>query len=658
MIDINETIDGAEEFHDPLEGLVERTKTDPGAPFTPEALEALSALRKNDRAAFEKLRARLKEEAGCRVKALDEALAESHGGSGHKPTQADILVDLAQVAELFHTDGGAGFADIEVDGHRETWPLGSKGFRMWLTRLFFEGTGGAPSSEALKSATTVLEARAQFDAPERIVYLRAGEADGRIYLDLCNKTWQAVEIDSTGWRVVDRPPVRFRRAKGMLPLPIPAEGGLIGELRPYINVRSDADFILVVAWVLAALRPRGPYPNLAPLGEQGTAKTTAATLLRMLVDPNVVRTRALPRDDHNLFVAANSVHVLPFDNVSYLPDWLSDAFCRLATGGGYSTRELYTNEDEIQFNVVRPVMINGIEEIITKPDLAERAIPLTLAVIPEDKRRPEAELFAAFAADQPRILGALLDAVATGLRRLPEVRSKLKNLPRMADFALWASACETAFWEEGAFMKAYADNIAGAVETILYHNTVATAVRDFMTLQSPATTWKGTATNLLDLLGRVAGEKATKSKFWPTDGARLSGKLRRAATFLRKVGIEVSLDERTNQRRDITITVLFEPQKEEHPAPQTPMSDARANANGGAGIDAASASTNAAASVSDEIIGRLAYAYRKEAERQYEQTGAVDFANLDARFIKRLAAAGPPELAEAVLARVKKMLSA
>jgi hypothetical protein len=279
--------------------------------------------------------------------------------------------------------------------------------------------------------------------------------------------------------------------------------------------------------------------------------------------------------------------------------------------------------------------------------------------IPEDKRRPEEELLAEFMADQPRILGALLDAVATGLRRLPEVRSQLKNLPRMADFALWAAACETAFWEASTFMKAYADNIAGAVEIILRFNTVATAVREFMAMQQPETTWTGTATDLLDLLGRVAGEKVTRTKFWPTDGARLSGRLRRVATFLRKVGIDINLDERTNQKRDITITVL--PEKvapADDPRPARASFDKRSGANGGADVDVISVSANAAASVDDEIISRLADAYQKEAERRYDRTGAVDFAELDARFLKRLTTAGPPELAEAVLARVKKMLSA
>jgi hypothetical protein len=290
---IAETIDDAEEVRDPLEGLVEKTRADPGAPFSPEVMERLAALKKDDRAAFEKLRAQLKG-AGCRVTALDEALAEENGDLGGRgPTQADILLDLAQEASLFHTADDTCFADLDINGHRETWPIRSKGFRRWLVRQFFEKTDGAPNSDALAAALNVIEAKAHFDAPERIVHIRVGGLDGRIYLDLCDETWRVVEIDGAGWRVIDTPPVRFRRAAGMLPLPIPVAGGSIDDLRPYLNVRSDTDFILVVAWELAALRDRGPYPVLTVFGEHGTAKSTAAKMLRSLIDPNTAPLRTL-----------------------------------------------------------------------------------------------------------------------------------------------------------------------------------------------------------------------------------------------------------------------------------------------------------------------------------------------------------------------------
>ncbi len=298
---IAEAIVAAEDIPDPLDDLVEKSAADPGAAFMPEVLERLAALKKNDRAAaFEKLRSQLKK-SGCRVTALDEAIAEESGDMGGRgSTQADILIDLAQTTELFHAPDGTGFADLDINGQRETWPIRAKGFRRWLARCFFEMTRGAPSSEALQSALNVTEAKAHFDAPERVVHVRVGGLDGKLYLDLGDETWRAVEIDAAGWQVIDNPPVRFRHASGMLPLAIPVPGGSVKTLCSFLNVQSDTDFILVVAWALAVLRNRGPYPVIVPSGEQGLAKSTFSAILRALLDPNTATLRALPREDRDL----------------------------------------------------------------------------------------------------------------------------------------------------------------------------------------------------------------------------------------------------------------------------------------------------------------------------------------------------------------------
>jgi hypothetical protein len=528
-------IDAAEDICDLLEGLVERTATDLGAPFAPDVLERLAALKKSDRAAFQSLRGQLKK-AGCRVTALDEAIAEENGDMGRRgPTQADILIELAQSVELFHAPDGTGFADLEINGHRETWPIRAKGFRRWLARRFFEVTRGAPSSEALQSALNVIEAKAHFDAPERAIHIRIGGLDGRLYLDLGDATWRAVEIDTTGWRVIETPPVRFRRAAGVQSLPTPERGGSVEMLRPFLNVQTDTDFVLVVAWALAVLRNRGPYPVIVLSGEQGSAKSTFSAILRALLDPNTAPLRALPREDRDLFIAANNGHVLAFDNVSGLPAWISDTLCRLATGGGFAVRQLYTDQDEVLFDASRPVILNGIEDIVTRPDLADRAVFLTLYPIPEDRRRPEAELWATFEVQRARILGVLLDAVAHGLERLPETR--LEKLPRMADFALWVTACETALWPAGTFWSAYCGNRDDVVEDVIDADPIAAAVRAVMATR---TEWTGTASDLLGALAEAAGERAAKSKTWPDSPRTLSGRLRRAATFLRKIGIEIS----------------------------------------------------------------------------------------------------------------------
>jgi hypothetical protein len=553
---IHKLVDDSEELKDPLDGLVEKTATDPGVAFTPEAIERLAALKKDDRAAFEALRAKLKQ-AGCRVTELDEAIAEESGDVGGRgPTQADILIGLAQSAELFHTPDGTAFADLTINNHRETWAIRNKGFRRWLAHRFFETTGGAPNSEALQAVLNVLEAKANFSAPERAVHVRVAGLDDRLYLDLGDPTWRVVEIDVTGWRVVDIPPVHFCRASGMQSLPTPKPGGSVKALRRFLNVRSKADFVLAVSWLLAALRNHGPYPVLVLSGEQGTAKSFFSAILRALVDPNTAPLRALPREDRDLFIAASNSHVLAFDNVSGLPGWISDTLCRLATGGGFAVRQLYSDRDEILFDATRPVILNGIEDIVAKPDLADRAVFLTLEPIPERRRRPEAALWATFEAERPGILGALLDAVVEGLKRLPKTR--LRQLPRMADFALWATACEPALWRAGTFRSAYRGNRDEAVESVIDADPIAVAVRAIMATRPE---WAGTASNLLGTLAELAGERAAKSKAWPDSPRALAGRLRRAATFLRKIGIGIAFGREGHAgARTISITTNPVPQ--------------------------------------------------------------------------------------------------
>jgi hypothetical protein len=403
-----------------------------------------------------------------------------------KKKQADHLVELAAAASLFHKPDSNGFADIVIDGHRETWPIRSKGFRRWLSRQYYGATESAPNSEAMQSALNIIEAKAHFDGPERKVFVRVGGYDGRVYLDLADSHWRAIEIGEDGWHLCDEPPVRFRRAPGMQPLPVPTRGGSVHNLLPLLNLRHDSDFVLVTAWLCAALCDTGPYPVLVLSGEQGSAKSTFASILRSLIDPNTAPLRALPREDRDLFIAANNGYVLTFDNVSGLPAWISDTLCRLATGGGFAVRQLYTDQDEVLFDACRPIVLNGIEDIVSRPDLADRAIFLALDPIAEDLRKPARQIMTDLEQCRSAILGALLDAVSHGLRYLPDVR--LSRLPRMADFARWGAACEGVMWPPGTFTAAYAANLDDAVVGVIEADLVATTIQQFMQTR---TEWGG-----------------------------------------------------------------------------------------------------------------------------------------------------------------------
>jgi phage/plasmid primase-like uncharacterized protein len=468
-----------------------------------------------------------------------------------KKPQAQILLEIAEAnVELFHAPDDTAYVDINVNGHRETCPIKSKAFRLWLTRRYYEARRGAPNAEALQSALAVLEAKARFAGDERDVHVRLGRVGDRLYLDLGNPSWRAVEIDSDGWRIVAEPPIRFRRPKGMLALPEPKRGGDLKELRRFLNIRRDDDFILVVAWIVAAFRDIGPYPVLVLVGEHGTAKTTLCKILRALLDPRTPPLRSLPREERDLYISATNQLIVAIDNVSTLPLWLSDAFCRIATGGGFGTRSLFTDDEEMLFDVMRPQILNGIEDFAVRPDLADRALAISLATIPETERRSERELLADYQREQPLLLGALMTAVSVGLRNLPNV--KLTAKPRMADFAEWIVACEPALpWPGESFIRAYAGNQEAIVETTLQADPFATAIRSFMESRDQ---WEGTATQLLDALNKTVNETTQRAKIWPKAASVLGNRLRRIAPDLRKVGIEANPDRGNGKQRTIFLS--------------------------------------------------------------------------------------------------------
>ena len=208
----------------------------------------------------------------------------------------------------------------------------------------------------------------------------------------------------------------------------------------------------------------------------------------------------------------------------------------LTSGGAFSTRRLFTDQDEILFAAARPVILNGIEDVITRPDLADRAILLMLAPIAERQRRPEHALLREFELARSHILGALLDAAAHGLQMLPRVR--LQHLPRMADFALWATACESAFRPARTLETAYSNNRRDAIENMVDGDSVAACVRELMTDRAQ---WTGSASDLLQVGMNIGGNAraAWIRSGWPRSPRALAGRLRRAQTPLRALGIEI-----------------------------------------------------------------------------------------------------------------------
>jgi hypothetical protein len=296
---------------------------------------------------------------------------------------------------LFHTPDRRAYADLFVEGCRQTWAVKSSRFRFEYMRYVDRqlkqmldaepemavALKGSLSKSAVNAAIDHFEGKAIVSHIERDVHLRVASDSGDLFVDCCDRGWCAIRITGAGWKVIEAPTaVRFRRTNGMLALPVPQRGTSIEELRPFLNV-SDGDFVLVAAFILAALRDRGPYPILVLTGEQGSAKSSFARIVRSLIDPSSVPLSSLPPSSRDLFIAANNQHVLSFENLSKLTNNMSDNLCRLATGGGFRIRTVYKDSDETLFDASRPIILNGISNFVTRGDLQDRAIVLPLAPI-------------------------------------------------------------------------------------------------------------------------------------------------------------------------------------------------------------------------------------------------------------------------------------
>ena len=341
-----------------------------------------------------------------------------------------------------------------------------------------------------------------------------------------------------GWRILDKSPVAFIRTGSMQSLPEPVQGGgSVDPLWKLLNV-TEAQRPLVAGALLSYFHPCGPYFVTNFVGEQGTAKSCAARIVRKLVDPNENPLRSPPKEERDLLAQAASNRCVALDNLSSLPTWLSDALCRLATGGGHSARTLYTDLDEISLAVKRPVILNGIEDVAARPDLAERTLQIELEEIPPGKRMTEKVLDQIFAAQRPVIFTAILDALVCALREFPSVA--LDSLPRMADAALFATAGETAFgWKRGTFIAAYQKNLnEGALASVEAH-PVGVAIRQLLEKQNR---WSGEPAQLLQTLNSLVSNDQRHAESWPENARSLGHCLRRLAPALRRAGIPFKRD--------------------------------------------------------------------------------------------------------------------
>jgi hypothetical protein len=455
------------------------------------------------------------------------------------PTQAAVLVRLAEEQyRLLGSDDGRLYA-VRHSGPNIALLLHGKGtLRAQLAASYADAyRGRVPAASALTDALTVLEGRAARKEPEPVC-LRLAWNEGRVVLDLGTPDGRCALAGPGGWSREPRSPVIFRRTKLTSPIPDPIhDGNGLDKLRGLLNA-EEKEFRLIVGWLVAALIPDIPHPIMALRGEQGSAKSSTAKMLVDLIDPSPAPLRSVPRDIKQWAVSASASWAVALDNVSAVPGWLSDTLCKAVTGDGYIDRVLYSDDDVTVLAFRRVLLMTSIDPGTLAGDLAERLLVIELQPITDTGRRPDVEVRAAYAEARPAILASLLDLLALVLAKLPGL--SMDRMPRMADFARVLKAVDTVQrWTTlDDYLNAETDVTADVLEGDIFANAV-------ITLANRAGDWQGTAT---DLLAAVVTPDP-RPKEWPKDATRASGRLKRLATALRAVGIEVTETRSTDRNR-------------------------------------------------------------------------------------------------------------
>lgn len=465
---------------------------------------------------------------------------------------ATRMVEAAyQIADLV-SDGQFGYAVVPVNGRREVHRLESTAFRHWLRGLTHRPGHSLPNGASVKEAIETLLGIALVQGKRVTPCIRIAGDENRIYIDLGSPAWNCVEITCDGWKVIPHPKdVYFIRPSDMGELPEPERGGNFDELRKFVNVGSMDDFRLLQVFLLAAHQPKGPYVQLACIGEPGSCKTTNSRVVKSFVDPStppknstgIVSLARKPSNPDDIFVMAAHARLVTMDNVSTISNELSDALCVLATGGVWKTREFYTNFGEASLDVSAPLVLNGIGNPIRRSDLGERCI--VLESTKPSKVIDETDLWRLFEMERPKLLGAMYSALSAALEHRHSVR--LPVHPRMVAFVRLGLAAQVALgWKED-FVSVYIENQAKIRMNISQGDPAVEHVIDFVKMKGE---WTGQPSVLL----RAITPEQGRSREWPASAREMVELLKRNKRVLEQEGVE--WDYSPSNRRKIRLRDL------------------------------------------------------------------------------------------------------
>jgi len=469
-----------------------------------------------------------------------------------KPTQAEILVNIIQKdenIELFHTEVDEPFARVFIEDHYENLKITSRTFKDMLSYRMYTDTGKVPNAESVSNALSVVKAECRYKGQKIELHNRIAWYNGEIYYDMADDKWRAIKITPSKrgqWSIENNPPILFKRYTHQQEQVEPDKDGDFDLIFKYIRLKNKDQKILFLVSLLSFFIPDFPHVIIYFYGSKGATKTTQSKASLKIIDPSNIEAINFSKSEAEFSQRLNHHYTLLFDNISGIPRWVSDLLCRAVSGGGFVKRELFTDDEDIIMKFRRCIIMNGINMVVSRPDLLDRTILFELDRITEEERMTEGEFWRNFDEDLPKILGGVFTAVSKALKAKETI--KLKKHTRMADFCEWGCAIAEAIeYEQEEFLNAYFKNTDNQNREILFSDMIATCVFDLLKDKED---WEGTPSELLSEFKKIAVEKNIdiKDRDFPKSAARLSRHLGEIKANLEDEGIDFQRA-RGNERR-------------------------------------------------------------------------------------------------------------
>ena len=447
--------------------------------------------------------------------------------------QGNQLVEIGResVRKLFHDESEEPYAWM-LDG--SVVRVRSANFKRMLKSEYYERQGKPAQSEAVNQAVDILELEA-FRGEEHTLGLRYAWDSNTLYIDLGYNDWKVLRVNASGAELIEPYKPIFKRFRGSQEF-IYDLTGKTEHVREFIQLfkyNDSRDYeTLIIGKLGTDMLPHIGHAIFNATGDQGALKTTFTQALTQIIDPQVQRDHDAPDKKEELASLLSHHYAVCLDNITgFMGDFKVDMIVKSAIGSYFSKRQLYTDEDEVLQFFHNVFNNNGINNPSNRPDYLDREIKALMRRPSNAERLPDTVIQQRLSELLPKVRGALINAIVKAIPLFETVQAELKELPRMADFAIHGEAISRAMGiEPKKFIDAYFDSIGKSQLDALDSDIVAEIVEKFLEDNKQ---WTGTSTELWKLLQ----EEAQQIKGFPKSPKALTSKLNVLRVDLEAIGI-------------------------------------------------------------------------------------------------------------------------